>query len=79
MTYKETYKVKYQHSDKSRERCDKAKIREGVEIYRHPKGYFVVLEFQGKSGKFRESFRPEEIMKTGKVEGSKWQDRKKTD
>ncbi len=63
MTYKATYKVKYQHSDKSRERCDNAKIREGVEIYRYPDGYFVVLEFEGKSGKFREAFWPEDIIK----------------
>ena len=40
-----------------------AYIREGTEIYRHPKGYFVTLEFQGKIGKFRESFRPSELMK----------------
>ena len=31
-----------------------AYIRQGVEIYRHPKNYFVVLEFQGKSEKFRD-------------------------
>jgi len=61
MTHKVKYKVKFQHSDKSRERCDKAKMREGVEIYRHPQGYFVVLEFQGRSGKFREAFWPEEV------------------
>jgi len=65
MTYKVTYKVKFQHSDKSRERCDKAKMRKGVEIYRHPKGYFVVLEFEGKSGKFREAFWPENVEKVG--------------
>ena len=58
-----TYKVKFQHSNKSRARCDKAEMREGVEIYRRPKGYFVVLEFEGESGKFRESFWPEEIIK----------------
>jgi hypothetical protein len=39
-----------------------AYIRRGAEIYRHPKNCFVVLEFQGKSEKFRESFYPEEIM-----------------
>lgn len=38
-------------------------LREGKEIYRHPEGYFVVLEFEGESGKFRESFWPEEIVK----------------
>ena len=62
-----TYKVKFQHSDKSRTRCDKAEMREGVEIYRHPRGRFVVLEFEGESGKFREAFWPEEIVE---VEGS---------
>ena len=39
-----------------------AYIREGLEVYRHPNNYFVVLEFQGKIGKFRESFRPGELM-----------------
>ena len=38
-----------------------AYIREGTEIYRHPKGYFVTLEFQGKVGKFRESFQLNEL------------------
>ncbi len=57
------HKVKFQHSNKSRVRCDNAKMREGVEIYRHPKGYFVVLEFEGKGGKFREAFWPEEVVK----------------
>ena len=65
-----THKVKFTHSDKSRARIDGIEVREGKVVYRHPAGRFVVLEFQGKSGKFRESFRPEEIMKTGKVEGS---------
>ncbi len=60
-----TYKVKFQHSDKSRVRCDKAEMREGVEIYRHPKNYFVVIEFEGISGKFREAFWPEDIVKVG--------------
>ena len=67
-----TYKVKFTHSDKSHAHIGRAKVREGKEVYRHPAGRFVVLEFQGQSGKFRESFRPEEIMKTGKVEGLKW-------
>ncbi len=31
--------------------------------YVHPEGYFVVLEFEGESGKFREAFWPEEILK----------------
>ena len=28
-----------------------AYIRQGVEIYRHPKSYFATLEFQCKGGK----------------------------
>lgn len=31
--------------------------------YIHPEGYFVVLEFEGESGKFREAFWPEEVVK----------------
>jgi len=58
-----TYKVKFTHSDKSRAHSDRAEIKEGKEVYRHPEGRFVVLEFQGESGKFRESFWPEEIIK----------------
>lgn len=60
-----TYKVKFTHSDKSRAHINRAELREGVEIYKHPRGHFVVLEFQGESGKFRESFWPEEIVKVG--------------
>jgi len=40
-------------------------LREGVEIYQHPEGYFVALEFEGKSGKFREAFWPEEVVEVG--------------
>jgi len=58
-------KVMFSHSDKSRAHINCAELREGEEIYRHPEGYFVVLEFQGESGKFRESFWPEEIVKVG--------------
>lgn len=60
-----TYKVKFKHSDKSHAHINCAEFREGVEIYKHPDGYFVVLEFEGESGKFRESFWPEEIVKVG--------------
>ena len=55
-------KVMFKHSNKSRVRTDGTKIRKGEEIYRHPKGYFVVLEFEGESGKFREAFWPEQII-----------------
>ena len=58
-----THKVKFTHSDKSRAHINCAELREGVEIYKHPKGRFIVLEFEGRSGKFRESFWPEEVMK----------------
>ena len=51
-----TYKVKFTHSDKSHAHINCAELREGKEVYRHPKGYFVVLEFEGRSGKFREAF-----------------------
>lgn len=57
-----THKVKFTHSDKSHAHITSAKIREGREIYRHPRGYFVVLEFEGESGKFREAFWPEEVV-----------------
>ena len=58
-----TYKVKFTHSGKSRAHITSVKIREGREVYRHPRGRFVVLEFEGESGKFREAFWPEEIVK----------------
>ena len=52
------YKVKklsYQNKNE-------ATTRIGRLVYKHPKGYFVTLEFDCKLGKFRESFYPEEIM-----------------
>ena len=58
-----TCKVRFSHSDKSHAHINCAEVREGKEVYRHPEGYFVVLEFQGESGKFREAFWPEEILK----------------
>ena len=58
-----TYKVKFTHSDKSRANLGRAKVREGKEVYRHPEGRHIVLEFRGRSGKFREAFWPEEIVK----------------
>jgi len=57
-----TTRVMFSHSDKSLTRIDRAEVREGTEVYRHPEGYFVVLEFEGKSGKFREAFWPEQII-----------------
>jgi len=48
-----TYKVKFTHSDKSHAHITSAIIREGREGYRHPRGRFVVPEFQGESGKYR--------------------------
>lgn len=56
------YKVKslsYERQHKG----DEPRYHIGELIYRHPKGCFVTLEFQGKIGKFRESFRPSELMK----------------
>jgi len=57
-----THKVKFTHSDKCRVHIGRAKVREGKEVYRHPEGRYVVLEFHGRSGKFREAFWPEEII-----------------
>jgi len=37
-----TYKVKFTHSGKSRAHIASVKIREGREVYRHPRGRFVV-------------------------------------
>jgi len=51
-----THKVKFTHSDKSCANTNHAELREGREVYRHPKGRYIVLEFQGRSGKFREAF-----------------------
>lgn len=60
-----THKVKFTHSDKSHAHINRAELRDGVEIYKHPRGHFVVLEFEGESGKFREAFWPEEVVKVG--------------
>ena len=58
-----TYKVKFTHSDKSRAHINRAELREGKVVYIHPRRLFIVLEFQGESGKFREAFWPEDIEK----------------
>jgi len=60
-----TRKVKFTHSDKSHAHINCAELREGEEIYKHPEGRFVVLEFEGKSGKFREVFWPDEVVEVG--------------
>ena len=57
-----THKVKFTHSDKSHAHITSAELREGEVIYKHPRGHFVVLEFEGESGNFREAFWPEEIV-----------------
>lgn len=56
------HKVRFTHSDKSCVNINYTELREGKEVYRHPEGRYIVLEFQGQSGKFRESFWPEEII-----------------
>ena len=61
-----TYKVKFTHSDKSHAHISSAELREGREVYRHPKRRFVVLEFQGAGGKFREAFWPENVERVGR-------------
>lgn len=53
-------KVMFTHSSR-RAKKESYEERECTEVYRHPKGYFIVLEFTGISGNFRESFWPEEI------------------
>ena len=62
-----THKVLFTHSDKSRAHIGRAKVREkvreGKEVCRRPEGRYIVLEFQGRSGKFREAFWPEDIIK----------------
>jgi len=57
-----TYNVKLSHSDKSRAKMLYAPIRQGKVVYEHPEGRFITLEFEGRSGKFRESFRPDELI-----------------
>ena len=37
-----------------------ATTRIGRLVYRHPKGYFITLEFSGTEGEFRESYYPDE-------------------
>lgn len=51
------YKVKFNITKTERD----AYIRQGTEVYRHPKDCFVVLEFQCKHGKYREAFYPNEL------------------
>ena len=60
-----THKVKFTHSGKSRAHISSAELREGEVIYKHPRGHFVVLEFEGVSGKFREAFWPKNVEKVG--------------
>ena len=54
-------KVTFSHGDKGRTRQRSMWVREGTIVYQHPEGRFVVVEFQGKNGSFRESFWPEEV------------------
>ena len=56
-------KVKITHSVKSRAHTNNVEMREGKVVYIHPRRLFIVLEFQGESGNFREAFWPEEIVK----------------
>lgn len=55
------WKARLTH-DKNGKFTRNTSLREGKEVYRHPEGRFVVLEFQGINGKFRESFWPEELI-----------------
>ena len=56
------WKVKYTHDMHIDGANSAVFYREGREIYRHPKGYFVTLELRGKGGKFNESFHPSELI-----------------
>ena len=56
------WKVKYTHDKHVLYKNARTFFREGKEIYRHPKGYFVTLELQGKHDKFNESFRLSELI-----------------
>ena len=58
-----THKVRLSHSATSHAHINSLRVREGVEVYRHPEGRFIVLEFEGQGGKFREAFWPEQIMR----------------
>lgn len=40
---------------------------EGTVVFVHPQGRFATLEFQGAHGKFREAFRPEQLMEKNRV------------
>jgi len=56
------YKARFTYSATSQIKKSSYFLREGNEVYRHPKGYFITLEFQGKGGKFRESFYLNELL-----------------
>lgn len=43
------------------------KMGEDTVVFVHPKERFVVLEFQGVHGKFRETFRPEQLTEKNRV------------
>lgn len=40
--------------------------RRGKEVYRHPRNYYVILEFDGRDGRFRESYEPKELIPISK-------------
>lgn len=56
------WKIRYTYPDAIRANKDNTFDRVGKEIFRHPKGYFVTLEFQDNTGRFRESFAPHILM-----------------
>jgi len=45
---------------------NKKALKIGREVFRHPKGYFIVLEFRAKGGRYRESFYPEMLVSIGR-------------
>ncbi len=56
------WNVVYVPYDAFHEKATGTCIYRGREVYRHPKGYYVTLEFQGKGGCFRECFEPSKLM-----------------
>ena len=52
----------YKVNNLSYHKNNESTVRIGRIIYKHPKGYFITLEFDGKLGKFKESFYPDQVM-----------------
>jgi len=55
------YKARFTHKRGGQINAESYQWREGRMIYKHPKGYFITLEFNGKIGTFRESYYPDQV------------------